>query len=192
MFDDDNIHDENENLLGGGGVNKGDDSTAEDEEFGHGRGYDAQSIFSKSATVKYPYGKDVPSPTYHPDFPLGSNVGNNPNDPDEEKWMHELNRLIYEEEAKEMELGEIDETYSSVNIQKEDMEKFLRERERTKKYNMLARENEHEKDREEKPDEILEMIKNGEDPNQEAFGPWYVLFFVSLYCFFRVYIDVCM
>ena len=39
---------------------------------------------------------------------------------------------------------------------------------------MLQREDEHEMDREEKPDEILEMIKNGEDPNQEAFGPWYV------------------
>ena len=190
LFDDNNVHDDNEKLLGREGVHNSDGSTV-DQEFGHGRGYDAQSVFSKSATVKYPYGKDLPSPTYHPDFPLGSYVGNNPNDPDEEKWMHELNRLIYEEEAKEMELGEIDETYSPVNIQKEDMEKYLRERERTKKYNMLERENEHEKDREEKPDEILEMIKNGEDPNQEAFGPWYVLFSISVYRRFHVYIGVC-
>jgi len=56
---------------------------------------------------------------------------------------------------------------------------------------MLERENEHEKDREEKPDEILEMIKNGEDPNQEAFGPWYVLFFIFVYCRFHVWC-VCM
>jgi hypothetical protein len=143
-------------------------------EFGHGRGYDATSVFGKGASVTYPYGKDLPSPTYHPDFPLGSNVGNNPNDVDEEPWMHELNKLIYEEQYTEMELGEIDETYTPVNVQKEDMDRYMKEKERTKKYNMLEREDEHEKDREEKPDEILEMIKNGDDPNQEAFGPWYV------------------
>ena len=124
--------------------------------------------------MTYPYGKDLPSPTYHPDFPKGSNVGNNPSDPDEEPWMHELNRLIYQERYLEMELGDIDETYTPVNVQKSDMDAYMKERERTKKYNMLQREDEHEMDREEKPDEILEMIKNGEDPNQEAFGPWYV------------------
>ena len=155
-----------------GDISQGSFNGGEEKEFGHGRGYDAESVFSKSATVRYPYGKDLPSPTYHPDFPKGSNVGNNPNDPDEEKWMHELNKLIYEEQGKEMELGEIDETYSPVNIQKEEMNAYLKEKERTKKYNLLEREDEHEKDREEKPDQILEMIKNGEDPNQEAFGPW--------------------
>ncbi|KAL3796367.1 hypothetical protein ACHAW5_001693 [Stephanodiscus triporus] len=142
------------------------------KEFGHGRGYDAKSVFGKGASVTYAYGKDLPSPTYHPDFPTGSNVGNNPNDPDEEPWMHELNKLIYEERYTEMELGDIDETYTPVNVQKSDMDRYMKEKERTKKYNMLEREDEHEKDREEKPDEILEMIKNGEDPNQEAFGPW--------------------
>jgi len=145
---------------------------AVEKEFGHGRGYDAQSVFGKGAEVRYPYGKDRPSPTYHPDFPKGSNVGNNPNDPDEEKWMHELNKLIYEEQYTDFELGELDDKYRPVNVQKEDMDNYLKEKERTKKYDMLAREDEHEKDREEKPDEILEMIKNGEDPNQEAFGPW--------------------
>eukprot|EP00579_Thalassiosira_antarctica_P002020 CAMPEP_0201868434 /NCGR_PEP_ID=MMETSP0902-20130614/2321_1 /ASSEMBLY_ACC=CAM_ASM_000551 /TAXON_ID=420261 /ORGANISM="Thalassiosira antarctica, Strain CCMP982" /LENGTH=565 /DNA_ID=CAMNT_0048393777 /DNA_START=263 /DNA_END=1961 /DNA_ORIENTATION=+ len=148
-----------------GGVEEG------DKEFGHGRGYDAENVFGKAAKVQFPYGKDWPSPTYHKDFPKGSNVGNNPNDPDEEKWMHELNKLIYEEQYTEFELGEIEE-YTPVNVQKEDMDKHLKEKERTKKYDMLAREDEHEKDREEKPDQILEMIKNGDDPNQEAFGPW--------------------
>ena len=156
----------------GGGAKRGHER--EEEEFGHGRRYDAQSVFGKGATVMYPYGKDLPSPTYHPDFPKGSNVGNNPTDIDEEPWMHELNRLIYQERYLEMELGDIDETYTPVNVQKSDMDAYMKERERTKKYNMLQREDEHEMDREEKPDEILEMIKNGEDPNQEAFGPWYV------------------
>jgi len=146
-----------------------DDGT--DNEFGKGRGFDAQSIFGKSSKVHYPYGKDWPSPTYHKDFPKGSNVGNNPNDADEEKWMHELNKLIYEEQGKEMELGEIDETYTPVNIQKEDMDSYKAEKKRTDKFNMYGRE-EEDKEREEKPDEILEMIKNGEDPNQEAYGPW--------------------
>jgi hypothetical protein len=157
----------------GGGAKRGDER--EEEEFGRGRKYDAQSVFGKGATVMYPYGKDLPSPTYHPDFPKGSNVGNNPSDIDEEPWMHELNRLIYQERYLEMELGDIDETYTPVNVQKSDMDAYMKERERTKKYNMLQREDEHEMDREEKPDEILEMIKNGEDPNQEAFGPWYVV-----------------
>jgi len=146
----------------------------EENEFGHGRSYDAESVFGKGATVKFPYSKDLPSPTYHPDFPKGSNVGNNPNDPEEEKWMQELNKIIYEEQSKELELGEIDETYSPVNVQKEDMDKYLKEQERIKKYNLQDQRDDHEKDREEKPDQILEMIKNGEDPNQEAFGPWYV------------------
>ncbi|KAL7542920.1 hypothetical protein ACHAXR_012216 [Thalassiosira sp. AJA248-18] len=144
----------------------------DNEEFGKGRGYDADSVFGKGAKVHFPHGMEWPSPTYHADFPEGSNVGNNPNDPEEEKWMHELNKLIYEEQYTEMELGEIDETYTPVNVQKEDMDAHLKEKERTKKWNMLEREDEHEKDREEKPDEILEIIKNGEDPNQEAFGPW--------------------
>jgi hypothetical protein len=151
-----------------------DDANDFDKEFGHGRGYDATSVFGKSATVKYPYGRDLPSPTYHPDFPTGSNVGNNPNDPDEEAWVQELNKLIYEEKYTDMELGDIDETYTPSGIQKEDMEKYMAEKDRTKKFNLLEREEEHEKVREEKLDELLEMIKNGEDPNQEAFGPWYV------------------
>eukprot|EP00585_Thalassiosira_rotula_P008340 CAMPEP_0196153768 /NCGR_PEP_ID=MMETSP0910-20130528/37792_1 /TAXON_ID=49265 /ORGANISM="Thalassiosira rotula, Strain GSO102" /LENGTH=551 /DNA_ID=CAMNT_0041417667 /DNA_START=235 /DNA_END=1890 /DNA_ORIENTATION=- len=159
-------------LLGDDGETQGDGVDESDKEFGRGRGHDAESVFSKSAKVHFPYGKAWPSPTYHPDFPKGSGVGNNPNDPDEEKWMHELNKLIYEEQYTEFELGDIDETYATKNIQKEDMDKYMKERERTKKYDMLAREEEHEMDREEKPDEILEMIKKGEDPNQEAFGPW--------------------
>lgn len=140
-------------------------------EFGKGRGYDADAVFGKNAKVHFPYGKEFPSPTYHPDFPKGSNVGNNPNDPDEEVWMKELNKLIYEEQYTEMGLGELD-SMSPVNIQKEDMDAYLKEKQRTKQFKILERENEHEKDREEKEDEILEMIKNGEDPNQEAFGPW--------------------
>jgi len=122
--------------------------------------------------VQFPYGKSPPSPTHHPDFPEGSFAGDNPVDADEEKWMHELNQLLYNEKYTDMDLGEIDETYTPVNVQKEDMNNYLKEKERTKKYDMLAREDEHEKDREEKPDEILEMIKNNQDPNQEAFGPW--------------------
>ena len=143
-----------------------------ESEFGHGRGYDAQSVFGTSSTVTYPYGKDLPSPTYHPDFPRGSNVGNDPIDVNEEAWVKELNKLIYEEQYTEFELGDIDETYTPVNVQKAEMDAYLKERKRTAKYNMLERDDEHEKDREEKPDEILEMIKNGDDPNQEAFGPW--------------------
>ncbi len=155
------------------GVRSGSEAATKfDEEVGHGRGYDATDVFSKGSTVKYPYGRDLPSPTYHPDFPTGSNVGNNPNDPEEEDWVQELNKLIYEEKYTEMELGDIDETYAPSGIQKEDMERYMAEKERTKKYNLLEREDEHEKDREEKLDELLEMIKNGEDPNQEAFGPW--------------------
>lgn len=140
-------------------------------EIGKGRGYDAAAVFGKNSKVHFPYGKDFPSPTYHPDFPQGTNVGNNPNDPDEEEWMKELNKLIYEEQYTEMGLGEID-SMTPVNIQKEDMDFYMKEKQRTKQYNILERDNEHEKDREEKEDEILEMIKNGEDPNQEAFGPW--------------------
>lgn len=146
--------------------------SAMESEFGHGRGYDAQRVFGTSSTVTYPYGKDLPSPTYHPDFPRGSNVGNDPVDVNEEAWVKELNKLIYEEQYTEFELGDIDETYTPVNVQKAEMDAYLKERKRTAKYNMLEREDEHEKDREEKPDEILEMIKNGDDPNQEAFGPW--------------------
>lgn len=159
-----------DSLIEGGDAGGGGDEN--NKEFGRGRGYDAQSVFSKSAKVHFPYGKDWPSPTYHPDFPEGSGVGNNPNDPDEEAWMKELNKLIYEEKYSEFALGSIDETYTPVNVQQEDMDRYLEERERTKRFDMWAREEEHEKDREEKPDEILEMIKNGEDPNQEAFGPW--------------------
>lgn len=164
----------------------GDDDAADfDKEFGHGRGYDATSVFGKGSTVKFPYGRDLPSPTYHPDFPTGSNVGNNPNDPEEEAWVQELNKLIYEEKYTDMELGDIDETYKPSGIQKEDMDKYMAEKERTKKFNLLEREEEHEKAREEKLDELLEMIKNGEDPNQEAFGPWYVVTLrdVALLCF---------
>lgn len=157
-------------LIEGGEQQAGEDNEA-DSEFGHGRGFDAESIFGKSSKVQYPYGKQWPSPTYHEDFPKGSNVGNNPTDPDEEKWMHELNKLIYEEQGKEFELGEIDETYTPVNIQKEDMDAHKKEEKRTSKFKIHGRDEEL-KEREEKPDEILEMIKNGEDPNQEAYGPW--------------------
>mmetsp|Transcript_17517 Transcript_17517/g.24844 ORF Transcript_17517/g.24844 Transcript_17517/m.24844 type:complete len:581 (+) Transcript_17517:165-1907(+) len=146
-------------------------SLAEMNEVGKGRGYDAESVFGKNAKIPFPYGKDFPSPTYHPDFPQGSNVGNNPNDPEEEAWVKELEKLIYEEQYTEMGLGEID-SMSPVNIQKEDMDAYMKEKQRTKQFNILERDNEHEKDREEKEDEILEMIKNGDDPNQEAFGPW--------------------
>lgn len=139
---------------------------------GKGRGHDAKSVFGPGAKVHYPYGFQPPTPTYHPDFPKGSNVGDSPEDPEEEPWMHELNRLIEEERGKEMELGELDDTYEPVHIQKEEMDYYIRERKRTKRWKLLERENEHEMDREEKPDQILEMIKNGEDPNQEAFGPW--------------------
>jgi hypothetical protein len=184
--DDDNDHDVYEDDVDGDGNdddemgNVGRKKTAAaairrnemESEFGHGRGYDAQSVFGTSSTVTYPYGKDLPSPTYHPDFPRGSNVGNDPVDVNEEAWVKELNKLIYEEQYTEFELGDIDETYTPVNVQKAEMDAYLKERKRTAKYNMLEREDEHEKDREEKPDEILEMIKNGDDPNQEAFGPW--------------------
>jgi len=162
--------DGDEIIVGGEGEQTGvEEGTG--SEFGHGRGHDADSIFGKSSKVQYPYGKNWPSPTYHKDFPKGSNVGNNPNDPDEEKWMHELNKLVYEEQGKEFELGEIDETYSPVNVQKEDMDAHKKEEKRTEKYKLYGR-TEDVKEREEKPDEILEMIKNGEDPNQEAYGPW--------------------
>ena len=168
-----------------------DDATDFDKEFGHGRGYDATSVFGKGSTVKFPYGRDLPSPTYHPDFPTGSNVGNNPNDSEEEAWVQELNKLIYEEKYTDMELGDIDETYKPSGIQKEDMDKYMAEKERTKKFNLLEREEEHEKAREEKLDELLEMIKNGEDPNQEAFGPWYVVTLrdVALLSFLFPYIN---
>lgn len=146
-------------------------SKSKEAEVGTGRGYDAASVFGKNAKVPFPYGKDAPSPTYHPDFPQGSNVGNNPTNTEEEAWVKEIEKLIYEEQYTEMGLGEID-SMSPVNIQKEDMEAYMKEKQRTKYFNILGRDNEHEKDREEKEDEILEMIKNGEDPNQEAFGPW--------------------
>ena len=71
--------------------------------------------------------------------------------------MKELNKLIYEEQYTEMGLGELD-SMSPVNIQKEDMDAYLKEKQRTKQFKILERENEHEKDREEKEDEILEMI----------------------------------
>mmetsp|Transcript_21510 Transcript_21510/g.36704 ORF Transcript_21510/g.36704 Transcript_21510/m.36704 type:complete len:586 (-) Transcript_21510:60-1817(-) len=160
-------------MMGEGGGEEEDDLMASlpEGEVGKGRGYDASAVFGKNAKVSFPYGKDLPSPTYHPDFPEGSNVGNNPNDPEEEAWMKELEKIIYEEQYTEMGLGEID-SMTPVNIQKEDMEAYMKEKQRTKYYNILERDNEHEKDREEKEDEILEMIKNGEDPNQEAFGPW--------------------
>ncbi|KAL7498950.1 hypothetical protein ACHAWT_010300 [Skeletonema menzelii] len=159
-----------DDMLGG----DGDDtmmSSLPEAEVGKGRGYDAASVFGKNAKVPFPYGKDAPSPTYHPDFPQGSNVGNNPTNSEEEAWVKEIEKLIYEEQYTEMGLGEID-SMTPVNIQKEDMEAYMKEKQRTKYFNILERDNEHEKDREEKEDEILEMIKNGEDPNQEAFGPW--------------------
>jgi len=166
---------------GGGGGNGGDDEFDEEslaglgqeelDEIGKGRGYDAKAVFGKNATSLFPYGKPRPSPTYHKDYPKGSGVGDNPNDDEEEEWMHELNKLIYEEQYTEMELGEL-ETMKPVHIQKEDMDAYMKEKERTKKFNLLEREDESSKDREEKEDEILEMIKRGDDPNQEAFGPW--------------------
>ncbi|KAL7552300.1 hypothetical protein ACHAWF_015533 [Thalassiosira exigua] len=150
----------------------GDEFVGPEAEVGKDRGYDPDHVFGKNAKVHFPYGEEWPTPTYHPDFPKGSNAGDNPTDHEEEEWMHELNRLIEEERSKEMELGELDETYKPVNIQKEDMDHYLAEQERSKRYRPGGRDNEWEKEREEKPDEILEMIKNGEDPNREAYGPW--------------------
>ncbi len=118
-------------------------------------------IFRKGTTVTYPYGKDLPSPTYHLEFLRESNIRNNPNDPDKEPWMHEFNKLIYQERYLKMELGDIDETCTPVNTQKSDMDKYMKEKERTKKHNMLQRDDKHKMDREKKPDKILEMIKNG-------------------------------
>jgi hypothetical protein len=143
-----------------------------EQEVGKGRRHDAQGVFGKNATVMFPYGKPRPSPTYHPDYPTGSGVGDNPNDEEEERWMHELNKMIYEEEYTEMALGELDENYNPIQVQGEEIEAYMREKDRVKKYNLLDREDRSKMDREEKEDEILEMIKRGDDPNQEAFGPW--------------------
>ncbi|KAL3803603.1 hypothetical protein ACHAWO_008853 [Cyclotella atomus] len=143
-----------------------------EEEIGKARKYDAASQFSKNATVPYPYGKPLPSPTYHPDYPTGSGVGDNPNDPEEEPWFQELNKLIYEEEYNELGLGELEDNYHPVQVQQEEMDAYMKEKDRVKKYNLLDREDRSVMDREEKEDEILEMIKRGDDPNQEAFGPW--------------------
>ena len=145
-------------------------------EFGKGRRYDADAVFGRAASRGNPYGIPRPSATYHSEFPEGSGVGDNPNNEQEEEWMKELNKLIYEEQYTEMGLGELDENMTRVNIQKEDMDAYMKEKQMTKKWNLLARENEHELEREEKEDELLEMIKRGDDPNQEAFGPWYVRF----------------
>ena len=141
-------------------------------EVGKGRRFHAQGQFSKNSTVLFPYGKQRPSPTYHSDYPTGSGVGDNPNDDEEEKWLHELNKLIYEEEYNELHLGELEDGYTPVHVQKEDMDAYMKEKDRVKKYNLLDREDRSVMDREEKEDEILEMIKRGDDPNQEAFGPW--------------------
>ncbi|KAL7472702.1 hypothetical protein ACHAXS_013683 [Conticribra weissflogii] len=136
-------------------------------EFGKGRKYDPEAVFGKGASTTYPYGVEKPSFSYHPDFPNES-----PSEAEQdEKWMEELNKMIYEEKYTELGLGEIDSA-KPVGIQEEDMEGYMKEKQRTKKWNILARENEKEKNREDDEDEILEMIKRGEDPNQEAFGPW--------------------
>lgn len=156
--------------------NEGDDdgtaATEGMEEIGHARRYDAQGQFSKNSTVLFPYGKPRPSPTYHADYPTGSGVGDNPNDNEEEEWIHELNKLIYEEEYNELALGELEDNYVPVQVQKEEMDAYMKEKDRVKKWNMLDRGDRSVMDREEKEDEILEMIKRGDDPNQEAFGPW--------------------
>mmetsp|Transcript_31950 Transcript_31950/g.61568 ORF Transcript_31950/g.61568 Transcript_31950/m.61568 type:complete len:612 (+) Transcript_31950:313-2148(+) len=138
-----------------------------DGEFGKGRRYDPEAVFGIGASTTYPFGEEKPSFSYHPDFP-----NEFPSEAEQdEKWMEELNKLIYEEKYTELGLGEIDSA-KPVGIQEEDMEVYMKEKQRTKKWNMLARENGKEKNREEDEDEILEMIKRGEDPNQEAFGPW--------------------
>ncbi|KAL3801816.1 hypothetical protein HJC23_001212 [Cyclotella cryptica] len=124
-----------------------------------------QEEYSEKFTVLFPYGKPRPSPTYHKDYPLGSGVGDNPTDEEEEEWMHELNRLIYEEEYTEFALG-------PVNVQADEIQGYMKEKDRVKQFNLLDREDRSKMDREEKEDEILEMIKRGDDPNQEAFGPW--------------------
>jgi hypothetical protein len=156
-----------------------DDATTTDagieEEVGKARRYDAQGQFSKNATVLYPYGKQRPSPTYHEQYPEGSGVGDNPNDPEEAEWIHELNKLIYEEEYRELSLGELDENYDPVQVQDEEIEEYVEEKERVRKYDLFRdRGDRSQLDREEKEDEILEMVRRGDDPNQEAFGPWYV------------------
>ena len=145
-----------------------DDDGGLDGEFGKTRRYDAESMFGKGASTSYPYGKPKPAASYHDDFPMEKTGA------EDEKWMEELNKLIYEEQYTEMGLGELDDV-QPVNIQQEDMEMYMKEKERTKKWNMMARENDKGgKDREEEEDVLLEMIKRGDDPNQEAFGPWYV------------------
>jgi hypothetical protein len=150
-------------------------ATTAEEEIGKARKYDAAGQFSKNASVLYPYGKPRPSPVYHPDYPTGSGVGDNPNDEEEEAWLHELNKLIYEEEYTELGLGELEDNYHPVQVQKEEIDAYMKEKDRVKKYNLLDREDRSIMDREEKEDEILEMIKRGDDPNQEAFGPWCVI-----------------
>lgn len=147
-------------------------SNNHEQEIGKGRRHDAQAVFGKNSTVLFPYGKPRPSPTYHKDYPLGSGVGDNPTDEEEEEWMHELNRLIYEEEYTELALGELDENYRPVKVQAEEIQQYMKEKDRVKQFNLLDREDRSQMDREEKEDEILEMIKRGDDPNQEAFGPW--------------------
>ena len=108
-----------------------DNSDAANEgEIGKNRRYDAQSQFSKSSTVLFPYGKPRPSPTYHPDYPTGSGAGDNPNDDEEEDWVHELNKMIYEEQYTEMSLGELDENYHPVQVQKEDIDSYMKEKDR--------------------------------------------------------------
>jgi hypothetical protein len=65
-----------------------------------------RSVFRKGVTVMDPYKNDLPSPTYHPDFSRGSNIVNNPNNTDEEPWMHEFERYL------KIELGDINKMYT--------------------------------------------------------------------------------
>lgn len=149
----------------------GDSGESAQQELGHGRGYAPESVFGKGSKIDFPYSGQLPSPTYHPDFPKGSNVGDMPADPEEEAWVTELNKLMYEEQYTEFELGDIDTVTPVSQTARELVEEANQKQERNRKWNINDRPD-HEKEREEKPDEILEMIKNGEDPNQEAFGPW--------------------
>ena len=107
-----------------------DAGAVEEGEIGKNRRYDAQSQFSKNSTVLFPYGKPRPSPTYHPDYPTGSGAGDNPNDEEEEDWVHKLNKMIYEEQYTEMSLGELDENYHPVQVQKEDIDRYMKEKDR--------------------------------------------------------------
>lgn len=78
---------------------------------------------------------------------------------DEEAWLKELDRMIEEEQYTDLELGSLESMEPDAEAE-EDVE------ERRRKMSPRERESEEE------TDHIMEMIKRGDDPNQEAFGPW--------------------